>query len=494
MRLTKLAACLKDGEIYGENGGETEVENLCIDSREVKAGALFFCLSGDNADGHDYAVAAVKNGAVAIVSERKIEVSVPQLLVRDGRKALALISSAFYGYPSERMKVIGITGTNGKTTTAAMLAAILEAAGKCVGVIGTLGTRFLDKYIPPKLTTPDPIELQKMLAQMSALGVEYAVMEVSAHALYYHKVEGIRFCACIFTNLTQDHLDFFPSMREYKEAKSRLFEEEICSLAVINGDEEVGREFGKCREQMLKAGKTLYYGLHTPAEAFALITDESLRSTECMLNICDTLCRVSLPCIGKHNVYNALAAATCAIELGVEPLAVQKGLRTLQGVRGRLESVGEYNGAKVFVDFAHTPDGLQKSLQTLKPHCLGRLVCLFGCGGDRDKSKRPIMGEAAAKYSDFCVLTSDNPRYEDPLDIISDIEKGYRRFSLKYVVVPDRKKAIEYALDSLQNGDVLLVAGKGGEEYQEIMGIKYPFNDNDIIEKIFKEKREGFLL
>ncbi len=488
MRLSKLKESVSEAEVIFEGAWEREIEYLSTDSRTVRDGGLFFCLTGGEKDGHAFAKEAVANGAVAIVTERKIETTVPQLLVKDSRIALALVAAAFYGYPSERMKVIGVTGTNGKTTTAHMLASILEADGKSVGVIGTLGVSYGNKKLAPTLTTPDPIELQKTLAQMCAEGVEYAIMEVSAHALYYNKVVGVRFRACVFTNFTQDHLDFFPTMSEYKAAKSRLFESELCPIAVLNGDEETGRELGKGRENM-QGLKTVYYGLNTPVEAFAVITNETLNGSECMLNIQDSLCRVSLSLTGRHNVYNALAAAACATELGVDISAISKGLSALKGVNGRLQRVGNYNG-EVFVDFAHTPDGLEKSLTALRTHCRGRLICLFGCGGNRDKSKRPIMGETVAKNSDFCVLTSDNPRYEDPLDIISDIERGYRRFSMKYVVVPDRQKAIEYAIDTLQKGDVLLVAGKGGEEYQEIMGIKYSFNDNDIIEKIIKEKRK----
>ncbi|MBQ8309097.1 MAG: UDP-N-acetylmuramoyl-L-alanyl-D-glutamate--2,6-diaminopimelate ligase [Clostridia bacterium] len=488
MRLSKLKESVNGAEIVFEGAWEREIECLSTDSRTVRRGGLFFCLTGGEKDAHAFVNEAIANGAVAIVTERKLEVKVPQLFVDNTRIALALAAAAFYGYPAERMKVIGITGTNGKTTTAHMLASILEADGKSVGIIGTLGVRYGDKKFAPTLTTPDPIELQKTLAQMCANGVEYAVMEVSAHALYYNKVAGVRFRACVFTNFTQDHLDFFHTMSEYKAAKSRLFESEICPIAVLNGDEETARELGKRRENG-KGLKTVYYGMNTPVDVFAVITNETLHGSECMLNINDKLCRVSLSLTGRHNVYNALAAATCATELGVDTEAVSKGLSALKGVSGRLECTASYGG-EVFVDFAHTPDGLEKSLAALRTHCRGRLVCLFGCGGNRDKSKRPIMGETAAKNSDFCVLTSDNPRYEDPLDIISDIEKGYRRFSMKYVVVPDRKKAIEYAIDTLQKGDVLLVAGKGGEEYQEIMGIKYSFNDNDIIEKIIKEKRK----
>ena len=499
MRLSKLVGEIKDVKIICKEEWEREIESLCADSRAVKSGSLFFCLTGGARDGHAFADEAVANGAVAIVTERALQTSVPQLIVQNARFALSLIASAFYGYPSERMKVVGITGTNGKTTTANMLCSIWEAQGKKAGVIGTLGVRYGDKKRACALTTPDPIELQKILSEMSANGVECVAMEVSAHALHYYKTSGVRFTACIFTNLTQDHLDFFHTMREYETAKQKLFDPAICPLAIFNGDDETGRRFGVTREtkngnfSVFERQKTVYYGLDTPAEAFAVITNESLYGTECVLNVNDRLCRVSLAITGRHNVYNALAAATCAIELGADTSEVAKGLGELKTVRGRLERAGAFQGGDIFVDFAHTPDGLEKSLATLRLHCKGKLICLFGCGGNRDKSKRPIMGEVAAKRSDFSVLTSDNPRYEDPLDIISDIEKGYRRFSMKYVVVPDRKKAIEYALDRMQRGDVLLVAGKGGEEDQEIMGIKYPFNDNDIIEKIIKEKQEVFL-
>lgn len=499
MRLSKLVSEIKGGEMIYDKDWEREIESLSADSRKAKKGCLFFCLTGGEQDGHAFVSEAVAKGAVAIVTERAVKTSVPQFLVQNSRLALSLIASAFYGYPSERMKVVGITGTNGKTTTANMLCSIWEAQGKKAGVIGTLGVRYGDRKCASSLTTPDPIELQKTLAEMSAGGVECVAMEVSAHALHYNKTSGVRFAACVFTNLTQDHLDFFRTMREYESAKSKLFAKEVCALAILNGDDVVGRRFGVTRETKSEnlsdfgKQKTLYYGLDTPAEAFAVITDESLFGTECVLNVNDRLCRVSLALTGRHNVYNALAAAACAMELGAEANDVSKGLAALKTVRGRLERAGTFHGGDVFVDFAHTPDGLEKSLAALRLHCKGRLVCLFGCGGNRDKSKRPLMGEVAAKRSDFSVLTSDNPRYEDPLDIISDIEKGYRRFSMKYVVVPDRKKAIEYALERMQKGDVLLIAGKGGEEDQEIMGIKYPFNDNDIIEKIIKEKQETIL-
>ena len=433
-----------------------------------------------------YASEAARRGASAIITERELSLNIPQILVNSAREALAKISSTFHGKPCERLKIIGVTGTNGKTTTAHMLASILKNDGKKVGIIGTLGIYYGEKRLPSDLTTPDPIDLHAVFSEMEKEGVEYVVMEVSAHALYYEKVAGISFAGCIFTNLTQDHLDFFDSMSDYKEVKKRLFEENRCKIAIVNGDEELGREIGMERET--RGEKSLYYGLLTPCDAFAVITKESLRGSDCVLNVKDALFRVFLSMVGKHNVYNALGAVACARELGVSGNAIVQGLIEFKGVEGRLEWVANFHGADIFVDFAHTPDGLKKSLESLRVHCKGRLICLFGCGGNRDRSKRSIMGERVAQDCHFAILTSDNPRYEDPLDIICEIEKGYRKYSARYVVVPDRKRAIDYALDYIKEGDVLLVAGKGGERYQEIMGIKYPFNDHDIIKKLMEKK------
>lgn len=485
MRLSELL----QGEYETEDKyGDLEILSLQTDSRKTMPNGLFFCLKGEQADGHIYAADAVKNGAVAVVTERRLPILAPQILVPSTREALAKWSSVFYGEPSKKMKVVGITGTNGKTTTSYFLASILEQAGKKTGVIGTLGTYFNGQTVQGELTTPDPIELQERLHELQSQGAEYVVMEVSAHALYYEKTSGVRFAACIFTNLTQDHLDFFKTMSAYKAAKCKLFHSSVCPLAILNGDDETGREIGSRLEKENATEKWIYYGMQTPADAFALVTEQSEDGTECMLNIEDKLCRVTLALPGLHNVYNALAAATCASLLGIPLTAIAKGLQGVNKVRGRLEKVVKLQGASIYVDFAHTPDGLEKSLQTLRRYCKGRLVCLFGCGGNRDVSKRPIMGECAAKSADFAILTSDNPRYEDPLDILSAVEKGYRNHSVKYVVIPDRRTAIEYALDFIQKGDILLIAGKGAEGYQEIMGIKYPFNDQDIVEKILEKK------
>ena len=488
MRLSKLLEALPEAElIYSGEAWDREIESIFTDSRENNPNGLFVCLQGESVDAHTKVEQSRKNGCVAFVVSRVLETDAPQILVKDTREALSLLSQAYYGYPAKQMKIVGITGTNGKTTTSYMLAAILNAAGKETGVIGTLGAKFAGKEVPLALTTPDPLQLQALFAEMLSCGVEYVIMEVSAHALFYKKVAGITFNACIFTNFTQDHLDFFTDMQAYKRAKTALFSAEYCPIAILNGDDEVGREIGEiCALE--RSVKRVYYGIQTPVDCFAICTDENLYGTECMFNLNDELCRARISMVGRYNVYNALAAATCARELGVETEKIAVGLNGLDGVCGRLQRVGTYRRATVYVDFAHTPDGLAKSLQSLKRYCKGRLICLFGCGGNRDKSKRKIMGEVAAKNADFSVLTSDNPRFEDPLDIIGEIENGHRGISLRYVIVTERKNAIEYALDMLQRDDVLLVAGKGGEQYQEIMGIKYPFNDQDIIEKLLKKK------
>ncbi len=484
MRLLKLIEGLKDKEIlYLGDNPEREILSLSTDSKEIGKEGLFFCLTGGKSDGHIFAQEAVKNGATAIVAERKLDLDVPQILVPDSRSALSLLSAAFYGNPSQNMKIVGVTGTNGKTTTTYMLSAIFNAVGKKTGVIGTLGVNYNGKTYPCDLTTPDPIPLQKTLAKMRSNGVEYVFMEVSAHALWYKKTHGISFAVCIFTNLSQDHLDFFSNMEEYKNTKKMLFVEN-CQIAVLNGDDAVGREIA----DGLNTEKVWRYTLNSDLESAATVFEKECCGNEFSLHINGKTLNVALPMVGRHNVYNALAAATCATALGIDGEIIRKALSDFQGVEGRLERVGKYNGCEIFVDFAHTPDGISKALESLKTYSKRKTVCVFGCGGNRDKSKRPIMGERVAKLADFSVLTSDNPRFEDPLDIISDIEKGYRAHSLRYVVVPNREKAIAYALDLVKAGDVLLVAGKGGEKYQEIMGIKYPFEDKAIINKLISER------
>lgn len=457
---------------------DCEVSGICTDSRRLRAGELFVCYSGGTVDSHAYAAEACEKGACAIVCTRPLDLPVTQIIVKDGRAAIAPLGRVFYSFPDAKLKIVGVTGTNGKTTTTYMLRSIFEADGRKTAVVGTLGIAYGDKFISPELTTPDPVFLYSALADMAEDGVEYVFMEVSAHALALGKVDGLHFAAGVFTNLTQDHLDYFGDMRSYAEAKAKLFEDGRCSVAVINSDDPLGAKL----INTVKNVKS--YGLDNPADTFAIDLSESIDGSAFVINVDDELydIRIKMPAI--HNVYNALAAATCARALGVGLSAIAEGLGRLEGVPGRLEKVAEYNGGKIFVDYAHTPDGLEKSLTGLKKLCDGKLYCLFGCGGNRDKTKRPLMGEAAAKIADFLIVTSDNPRYEDAYDIISQIEPGIQKAGAPYVTISDRELATEYGIELLKPGDILLVAGKGGETYQEIMGIKHSYNDNTIIKKI----------
>ena len=475
MRLETLAKLL-GGSAVGNT--DVEISGLCADSRKVKKGDLFFCYKGEKFDSHSCAAQVAAAGAAALVCEKKLGCPLPQIIVPDGRAAVAKAARAFYGEADKKLKLVAVTGTNGKTTTTYMLDSVFRAAGKKCAIIGTLGISYAGRFIAPELTTPDPVYLHSVFRDMADCGVEYVFMEVSAHALYFDKIAGLKFEAGIFTNCTQDHLDFFADMKEYAAAKKRLFEGGRCRFSVLNSDDAAGREIARF------APSPVTYGLKNPADVFAVDVEERITGVSFVLNLFDELYEIRLKMPAVHNVYNAMAAATCAKLLGINIGTIAGGLSSLKSVPGRLECAGSFNGAHIFVDFAHTPDGLEKSLQSLKKLCKGRLYCLFGCGGNRDRSKRPLMGEVAAKYADFLIITSDNPRYEDPFDIIREIEEGVKPSGKAYITVTDRETATEYAVHLLKEGDVLLVAGKGGETYQEVMGIKHSYNDNTVIKNI----------
>ncbi len=476
MNLSELLKNLRTEEIIG--GTDVEITGLSTDSRLTKSGNLFFCYKGCNHDSHNDIAEAVQKGAAAVICERKLNCNITQIITANGREQIAPAAQAFYGFADKKLKIIAVTGTNGKTTTTYMLESIFKAAGKKTGVIGTLGVSYGGVFISPELTTPDPIYLHSVFADMVVAGIEYVFMEVSAHALYFDKINGIRFETGIFTNCTQDHLDFFKNMREYSECKKLLFKEGRCRRAVINSDDALGVAL------LSEVKGAMSYGIDNPADVFAVNVRESIEGISFVLNLFDSLYEVKLNLTALHNVYNAMAAAACAKLCGLEIGVIAKGLSGLKSVPGRLEHIAKYNGAEIFVDFAHTPDGLEKSLQSLKNLCKGKLYCLFGCGGNRDKLKRPLMGAVAAKYADFCILTSDNPRFEDPYYIIRDIEEGIKSSGRQYVTVTERDVATEYAINLLADGDILLVAGKGGEQYQEIAGIKHSYNDNTVIKNI----------
>ena len=476
MKLSQLLKDLQCEKISGDT--DTEIKGICADPAAVSAGDLFICYKGMNFDGHDSLEKAVRGGAVAVVCERELKTTLPCIQVADGRAAMAKLARAFYGYADKKLKLVAVTGTNGKTTTTYLLKSIFDKNQTKTAVIGTLGIAYGDIFISPELTTPDPIFLHSVFADMVRHGVEYVFMEVSAHALYFNKIDGLHFEVGIFTNCTQDHLDFFKDMQTYAECKCKLFEKGRCSVAVVNSDDPLGEQLSAILPDCIG------YGLENPADSFAVNVEERIDGSSFVINLSDEIYEVNLKLPALHNVYNALAAATCAKALGVKISVIAKGLEDVKTVSGRLERVATYNGGEVFVDFAHTPDGLEKSLASLKKLCKGKLYCLFGCGGNRDTAKRPIMGKVAAKYADFVIITSDNPRYEDPFEIISQIEAGLKDSGKRYVSVTDREIATEYALNLIGGGDILLVAGKGGETYQEIMGIKHSFNDNTVIKKL----------
>ena len=476
MKLSQLLEKIECEKIIGNT--DIEIKALCAEADATCAGDLFICYKGTHHDGHDYIDKAVIGGAVALVCEREIDCGLPCAVVKDGRKAMTELARAFYDYADKKLKLVAVTGTNGKTTTTYMLKSIFDKNKNKTGVIGTLGIEYGGIFISPELTTPDPIFLHGIFADMVEQGVEYVFMEVSAHALYFDKVNGLQFEAGIFTNFTQDHLDFFKDMQTYAEAKCKLFEEGRCKLAILNSDDPLGAEL------LGSLKNCVSYGLENPADTFAVNLTERLDGSNFVINLSDEIYDIKLRMPALHNVYNALAAATCAHALGVKIEVIAEGLHSLKKVNGRLERVATYNGGDIFVDFAHTPDGLAKSLSALKKLCNGNLYCLFGCGGNRDTLKRPVMGEIASENADFVIITSDNPRYEDPYDIIAQIEEGVKKTGKKYVSVTDREVAIEYAINLLTQGDILLVAGKGGENYQEIMGIKHSYNDNTVIKKL----------
>lgn len=477
----KLKNLIENAGVVSVTGDvEKEIKEVVCDSNSVTKGSLFICLKGRDYDGRGFIRQVENYGAAAIVTEKPTETSLTQVLVKDARKAMSVIAANFYGHADKKMRIIGVTGTNGKTTTAHFLASILINSGIKCGITGTLGTFYADKYAEPTLTTPDPLALHKTFFDMAEAGVETVVMELSAHAIFLDKLYGIKFETVIFTNFTQDHLDFFGDMESYKRAKLKLFREYDYKYAVINSDDAVGREI------IGENQKAVSYGIDNPADVFAIDVNEDGDGQSFVINLFDCIYDVTINLIGAFNVYNALAAATAAALYGITPREVADGLENLKGVGGRLEKVyeGEFD---VYLDYAHTPDGLENALIATRSVCKNRLICVFGCGGNRDEKKRPLMGKISGELADFTVITSDNPRFEEPMDIIWQIEKGALLSTRDYVIVQDRADGIEYAVNYAREGDVILIAGKGNEKYQEVFGIKRLYNDKDTVEEIIRK-------
>lgn len=474
----KLKDLLKNVEITSVIGNvDVDIKNVCIDTKSITEKSLFICINGANYDGHDCVEKAREYGACALIVEREVDSSLPQIKVKNSRKAMSTVASNFYGNADKKLRIIGVTGTNGKTTTSHFITAIMTYANYKCGLIGTLGVFYDNKPIEATLTTPDPLILHKIFSDMVECGVEVVIMEVSAHAVYYDKLYGINFEYVAFTNFTQDHLDFFKNMERYQEAKLKLFRENQIGCVVSNSDDDLCRKIEKIFD------KTITYGIDNPSDVFAIDVEEKSDGAEFIVNLFDRIYNVKLNLIGRCNVYNALCASTVCALFGIKTETVIEGLESIKGISGRLELVysGEY---RIFIDYAHTPDGLNNALTSLREISDGRLICIFGCGGDRDEQKREIMGRISGEKADFTIITTDNPRYEEPMEIIYQIEKGIMSITNNYVLIENREDAIRYAINNSIKNDVILIAGKGAENYQEIFGIKKLYNDKDTVKGI----------
>ena len=461
MRLSRLLGEVETRAVRGDPGA-ADIVAISHDSSAVVPGTLFCCVPGARADGHDFAASAVAAGAVALLVERFVDgVDVPQVLVDETRPAMARLAAALYGHPSQRMAVVGITGTNGKTTTTYFLRAVLEAAGRRAAVIGTLSH---------VRTTPAAPELQAHLAELAGEGFDSVAMEVSSHALVQNRVDGVRFAVAVFTNLSPDHLDLHGTIEEYFAAKASLFVPERAEVAVVNADDAWGR-------RLLEAARL-------PTRAFSLADAVGLDVDRLGSSFLWEGQPVRLRMTGTVNVANALAAAAAARELGVAPAVVAAGLSSLDAVRGRNEPVDRGQPFSVLVDFAHTPDALERTLAGARDMAgPGRVLVVFGCGGDRDRTKRPLMGEVATRLADVAVLTTDNPRSEDAAAIAAEVRAGVRRPEV-LVEEPDRRAAIAMALEAARPGDVVVIAGKGHETTQVIGAETRPFDDRAVAAEI----------
>ena len=468
------------------SGEETEIGFLTADSRAKGENGLFFCLPGARFDGHDFAPQALSNGCCALVVERELDLPCPQVLVSDVRAAMARIASAFNGHPERRLRLVGITGTKGKTTTTYMLKSVIEAAGFSCGIIGTTGCIAGNTKLPSQLTTPDPIEMFQILRIMADAGVQIVCMEVSAHALYLRKLMGIVFEAAAYTNFSQDHLDFFGTMEKYLAAKKILFEGDMVRNAAINVDEETAEYI---QEGMVCPSMT--YGISGDADLFARDIEITESGVSFTLNLRKLHTeRIHLLLTGMFNVYNAMTAAACALILGISLEDIRKGLEGMVSVPGRVEMLDTKTPYRMILDYSHSPDALENILSTVREFCRGRLILVFGCGGDRDKGKRPIMGEIAGRLADYSILTSDNPRREDPMAILAAIEAGIKPTGAKYEIVENRREAIRQAMEMAVGGDIIVLAGKGHETYQEIGGVKYPFDEKVVVSELLGEMKK----
>ncbi|OAB33909.1 UDP-N-acetylmuramoyl-L-alanyl-D-glutamate--2,6-diaminopimelate ligase [Paenibacillus glacialis] len=491
MRLNELASTLTIKHIIGSV--DIRVSGIQTDSRKVTEGDLFICLPGHTVDGHNYAQQAMEKGTAALVVDRQLDIDLPQIIVKDCRYAMAVLADAFFGSPSKQMKVIGITGTNGKTTTAYLIEKIMNDHNVKTGLIGTIQMRYGGRTFPMSGTTPEALELQRSLHDMAASGTRCCVMEVSSHALEQGRVKGTDFRTAVFTNLTQDHLDYHNTMDEYRAAKGLFFSrmgnafqsiQDKRKFVVLNADDPASAYF-----KNITSAEVVTYGLEEGVDVRATEISISAQGTDFHVDSFKGSTDIKLKMVGKFNVYNALGAITATLLEGVPLDEIKRSLESLSGVDGRVESVDAGQPFAVIVDYAHTPDGLENVLKTVDEFAVGRVLTVFGCGGDRDKTKRPIMGKIAAKYSDVVFVTSDNPRTEDPESILKDIEQGLIEDQVpqeKYQLIVDRRGAIQKAIDMASPEDVVLIAGKGHETYQLIGQTTHDFDDRIVAKEAIR--------
>lgn len=461
--------------------GDADIGRIEYNSRHVQEGDLFCCVVGTFSDGHDYAAMAAQAGAAALVVERELDIPLPQLVVPNTRIAMAELAAAFYRNPSREMKMVGVTGTNGKTSTTYMIKAIAEHAGAKVGLIGTIRNLIGDRVAETERTTPESVDLQRILREMKDDGVELVVMEVSSHSLDQHRVHGIGYDVGIFTNLTRDHLDYHKTFDNYFAAKKKLFAQ--AQRAVLNADDPY---FARMAQDLTVPVTT--FGVREKADFSAADIDITPRGVQFDMKERGSSMRLNIGIPGLFSVFNALGAAAAAKLLGYSDEDVKNGLERMKNVSGRLEPLPT-NGRDftVLLDYAHTPDALENVLTTIRGFAKARIITLFGCGGDRDQAKRPIMGEIAGRYSDFLVVTSDNPRGEDPYRIIDSVMAGVMKSGCAYVVIEDRYDAIKYAVEHAKKDDIVLLAGKGHENYQEVGGGKRHFDEKEIVAELLEE-------
>jgi UDP-N-acetylmuramoyl-L-alanyl-D-glutamate--2,6-diaminopimelate ligase len=475
MNPRNLPELLTDVALSVPSGADIVVTGIAYRSSAVRPGDVFFCVPGFAHDGHDFAADAVERGAAAVVATRSLPgIRVPVVIVDDARRALAMASSRFFGRPSDALRIAGITGTNGKTTTAFLLDAILRSAGCATGLIGTIETRIAGVAEPASRTTPESRDLQELLARMVDAGVDAVSMEVSSHAIDLHRVDGIGFAVAAFTNLSQDHLDYHATLEEYFGVKARLLAGVSAGERVVNIDDEHGRRLADSMDVRWTVG--------TASDASVRASEVRLGPTACsfMLQTPAGSADVTLPLAGAYNVSNALVAAGCAVAMGIGLRDVVAGLESAPQVPGRLERIEAGQDFTVLVDYAHTPDGLASAIRAVRGVTAGRVITVFGCGGDRDPDKRPLMGAIAGQLSDIAILTSDNPRSEDPVGIILQVQDGLAGTAAEHVVEVDRAAAIALALTMARAGDTVLIAGKGHEDYQIFADRTVHFDDREV--------------